>query len=181
MKVLVIDDTKEEREGAIIQLGLLHPFIELTVADGAKTGLQELIKGGWDVVLTDLMMPHQEDSKLFNFPGKIGELLPFGAAIAVCAANKKIPTAIVTCPSRHRSLEYDLYVKEIPSFSAACPEDFKFQVFIDSSCPRMADGRKNWGEVLCTVMESFAEKKEELSITEKVVRKLTGALLLLKK
>jgi len=126
MKILVVDDVKNEQEGAVDQLGSRH---ELTVVDNYHAGMNAIHSQEWDAVLTDMMMPSREG------------LQPYGFVLAAMAQARGIPVAIVSAGNHH----------DHPMLFAA--EDIggkvseKFFVLAAEYCPR-TEGGKNWAEAL---------------------------------
>ncbi len=84
MRILVIDDSKEQLEHAK-DLLVLH---ELVTANGWESGKEAIKKGGWDMVLTDLSMPAIADGVGDGWEGKP---TPYGFPLALFALKSGVP------------------------------------------------------------------------------------------
>ncbi|HFC10611.1 MAG TPA: response regulator transcription factor [Candidatus Kaiserbacteria bacterium] len=131
MKILVIDDKQEEREGAISQLSQ-H---ELTVVDGYSTGKEALQLKEWDVVLTDMLMPDYE-----------GVLQPYGLVLSLMAQAKGIPVAVVSSGNHHDHRM--LFAAE--EVGGKVSENFF--VLASRWCPTTTNKRKDWSKALDIVL-----------------------------
>lgn len=91
MRILVIDDTVKQREHAQKTLSAEH---EVVTADGWESGQRAIKKGGWDMVLTDLMMPGEPEGVRGS---GIGEPTSYGFILALLALKSGVPrVAVVT-------------------------------------------------------------------------------------
>lgn len=100
-KILVIDDSKEQRTYAIKSLSAEH---DITVADGPISGENLILmeQNHLDIVLTDLSMPG--DGAGISEEGKkyIGEPTPYGYPLALFAIMLGVPkVAIVSIDNGH--------------------------------------------------------------------------------
>jgi len=97
-KILIVDDKQQNIEAAIDQFSSFD--VELITVKGFGP-VAELLKNGFDMVFTDLMMPAESD----GIPGnhsEIGKEVPYGLLIAIMAKNAGVKTvAIMTDISHH--------------------------------------------------------------------------------
>lgn len=148
IKVLVIDDTPEERAAAEQQLGA-RGDIELTIVNSYHEGCAAIERGGWDVVLTDLMMPYHN-----------GELMPYGFPLAMTANKHGIPVAIVSVGGHH----------DHPMFWAAEAIHGKVNdnvvVLAGVYCPTVLTGKEipDYEKVSIDQIKNYALKNWEMSL-----------------
>ena len=166
MKILVIDDTEKNRESAK-ELATEHEVVVVSGWDESYTLLRPEYTGtsktvpwsfqkvGFDVVLTDLMMPCTTARGFdFNF---VGKSIPYGFAIAMFAIASGIPVAIASSgdnDNRHSDPilwalcgggdDYSLGGLHMP-----VPLSGKFLLLAGKECPLLEPSRaKDWKKVL---------------------------------
>ena len=151
MKILIIEDTEIHMQSAREQFGS-H---ELEVVSSYEQGEFALQKVGFDVVLTDLMMPKGGDA-IMGPKGMryIFDLLPYGFPLLLLATKKSTPyIGLVTDVNHH---DHPMSACIDPLSSAYWNEqdsqralfrmnDSKVGIF---HAPFLSDGRKDWNRVL---------------------------------
>ncbi len=87
MKVLVIDDSKEDRDIAITRINQTNLIPDMTAdeSDCLKAALEKLGKNEYDVIILDLVLPETDGLDTINEVNKFLE-----------QKNKKIPIIILT-------------------------------------------------------------------------------------
>ena len=110
MKILVIDDSQEQRNAAIEQLSEKHELIVISTYKEARKLLggekwRSLQAHDFDAVLTDLMMPAEMDCVEHKAHEFKGQLMPYGLWIALLALRNSSSTkvAIVSSGLGHHS------------------------------------------------------------------------------
>ena len=99
LRVLVIDDSLKNCQGAEEQLGSLY---RLTVVTTYQQGIDAIKSGQFDVVLTDLMLPASTYGMLDKALAYVGQLMPMGLMLALIAAKAGVKRiAVVTMHSHH--------------------------------------------------------------------------------
>lgn len=154
-EILVIDDTKEQRDYAIKSLSAEH---NITVADGPISGEHLILTGqdNWDIVLTDLSMTG--DGTGISEEGKkyIGEPTPYGYPLALFAIMLGVPkVAIVSIDNGHHhpillASGRLLYSKDRQIIQG------KLWSFIGHACPWTKSPNqkivKNWEKIIETIL-----------------------------
>ena len=99
LKILVIDDTEQNRERA----KQLLKENTLTVASSYGQAVVLLSNESFDVVLTDLYLPMSRHHGALSVDAiEIGKTVPYGLLIALEAARHGADTAIVTDANHHK-------------------------------------------------------------------------------
>lgn len=99
MKILVIDDTQTERDAAAQQL----QGHEVTFAAKFTDGRDLIRQGGWDVVLTDLMMPGQREGQGDDGAEFVGQLTPYGLVLAPLALKHGMAKVAIVSSGNHHN------------------------------------------------------------------------------
>lgn len=97
MKILVIDDVKRQRDAAVKQLG----DHDITVVETIKEARELLKNQIFEVVLTDLMLPAENDGIGGDGENFLDQQIPYGFVIALAALQKGSRVAIVTLVNHH--------------------------------------------------------------------------------
>lgn len=99
-RVLVIDDSEKQGTAARSQLAALY---RLTVVTTYMQGLQAM-KQGFDVVLTDLMLPASEETLGTDVITKyVGQKMPLGFVLALLAAKAGVKRIGVVTDLNHHA------------------------------------------------------------------------------
>ena len=98
IKLLIVDD--EDRLLRVFRLGLVPMGFEVRTASNGEEALQELLNGGYDIVLTDLKMPTMKgDELVFEL-----ERLEIDIPVVVMTAYADVESAVKTL--KHGAVDY---------------------------------------------------------------------------
>lgn len=148
MKILVIDDSSEQRKYAKKSLSE-H---KVTIVDGWNSGEEAINQGGWDMVLTDLSMPGAEDGQgSCDRFDHIGKPTPYGFVLALLAVKAGVPKVAIVSNGNDDANHHTR-----PIFWAADSIDGtiipgKLWAFTGYACPHLPYNRE--AEHLCRITD----------------------------
>lgn len=135
LKILVIDDTYFQREQAVKDLGN-H---DLTVVASWIEGREQVINGGWDIVLTDMMMPEVDWCRRTD----VNKMIDYGFPIAMMAIKAGVQKVAIV--SNGTGKARDDHHKHAVLMAAECDEGVgeiipgRFWIMAGDECPHLED------------------------------------------
>lgn len=150
-KVLVIDDSLENLEGAEEQLGQVY---DLTTACKFSQAAELMKKEDFDIVLTDVFMPAEVKGLGDNEVIFAGQDISYGLTAALLALNHGVPEIHIVSDTDHHS-------HPIAWALDALIWGDVVKVHCGSSCPKMDNGAKDWAAVLAQQQQYYTADPEE--------------------
>ena len=148
MKILVVDDSRENLMQAEKQLGAEHELHTVSTFSAAKAMLE---KESFDMVMTDVFMPGEPEGQGREGDQFVGKQIPVGLVVAILALKHNVRHICIVSDTNHHSHPL---AWAMDSLVCTCGENiFAFTGYI---CPivQVEEGKwiKDWAKVVYYVL-----------------------------
>jgi hypothetical protein len=155
MKILVVDDSRENLMQAEKQLGAEHELHTVNTFGAAKAMLEN---ESFDLVMTDVFMPGESDGQGHEGDQFVGKLIPVGLVVALLALKYNIKYICIVSDTNHHSHPL---AWAMDSLVCSCGD--RIYAFTGYSCPIVKNNDnwiKDWAEVVNLLLNSKIKKED---------------------